>query len=429
MEKERKIKQILKLLVMFLGVILIFFILGKLTGNKKEEEKNPRFGKEIEGSKEKKEKEIKDLYPNIEDKSLKEINISSPEIEEMVKENLNVENIGSKYVEYDGFKNFFNKGIEVKEVLGDVLALRFSTKYKNNIIANVKVSDNPDEIIKKIGEPNIKYKNFLLYILEGTDIVFNTELKTVTAYKTKNSDKTNYQFLIDEYEKFLKTKDLKKFISTLTKKNPKYYRYKYDEDKVLLDYFDLGVRIIFNKDSNTNGMYIFQNFTKSENYDENKLQDLKEKNLVAIEDKRLSLVEEMYVNEKEQKIIQRSEDIRNLLAQEINGDKLGLQTEDTEIYYENGEGERKYKNIIIWSKKNSFPKHYLNQVAYASSLAVFEDKIVYAIDNDGIYEVYADGNTAPNKIYEPEEPEEIKFEYIDFKNRLIYFNQKSINIK
>lgn len=428
MKKDEKRKQLLKLLVMFVGVILIFFIIGKLTKEKPEDNK-PQFRTESKSKKKEDKKTTNELYPILEDGGIKEINISSPELEDMVKGNLNINQIGEIEAEYDGFKNIFSKGIEVKDSLGEALALRFTPKYGKEIIANVKASDTEKEIVEKIGQPNLKHKNLMLYILDGADVVFNTELRTVTAYKNKNSDKNKYRLIIDEYEKFIKTKNIKSFITELTKQNPKYYRYKYDENSVLLDYFDLGVRIIFNQKSNTNGVYLFENFTKSENYEERIVQDLKEKNLVYIEQRRLSIVEELYVDEKEKNIIKKSAEIREILSNGINGEKIGDQKDNVEIYYEQGEGERKLKNIIIWSNDNSFPKHYLNQTAYAKSIAIIGDKIIYSIDNDGIYEVFVDGREKPKKIYEPEEREEIIFEYIDIEDRKIYFRDKVIEIK
>lgn len=433
--KNERAVQILKLLLMIIIVIIIFILIGRFTKNKNEVDPNVKYTTEKEREEKEKNVDTNSIYPELSDDTIKQININSEEILKLKDGNLNANELGTVYTEYDGYKNIFDQGIEVREIFGKALALKFSQKYTKNIIGGVKVSYNETEVISKIGEPNLKYENIFLYILDGVDVIFdfNEESRNhskVQVYKNLSSNKDDYYKIINSYKKFLEEKNIKKYISNLTKEIPHYYRYEYEEENLILDYFDLGVRIKFGKDGLTNGLYLFDNFIKSENYNKEDIDNLKKDNLIYNEPRRLSIVEALYKKDQTKIMNEESEKIRDNINLIFNGGKTGELTEDVAVFY-NMEGSdlnnKRYRNVIIKSKGNNFPTHYLNSAAYASNIVFAGNKIIYSVNADGIYIANIVG-TKTNKIYEAEDNEKILFKNYDFEKEILTFNDKEIKI-
>lgn len=428
MNKNKKIKEILKLLALFIIVILLIII--STSASKKTKNKKINYETPSKKNTKTEKKKTEDLFPKIEDDSERDILINSKEAEKIKNGTLRKKDLGPVEAEIDGYKNIFSQGIEIKEAMGKIIAAKFSEKYNAPVIGGIYPGADEKEIVKKIGNPNVKYEKIYLYILDGIDVAFNIEEKTINVYKNKEADKNKYYNILEKYKEFLKDKDLKKMVTDITKENPVYYRYDYDNDYVVLDYFDLGARIKFTKDGKTNGLYLFNNFIKSENYEQKDIDELSKKNEIYLEKRRLSLTEELY-REGERKIREkRAIEIKDILNAEINGEKGGYIPEDVEVYYEESSRETNFgfRNVIIKSKTNKFPKHKLN-VSGNADIVIFDNNIIiYILDNDGIYTTNIDG-TNTKKIYNKEDSKNhIILEYYNFDTKTIYFNGKTLNI-
>lgn len=429
--KNEKLELIFKLALMFLVVIIIFFLLGKL---RKTEEK-PEVSYTKENIKEnEKNKKTENLYPDLTNNYVHNVNIKSPELNQMVSGELKAENIGKIYTEYDGYKDIFEKGIKIKESFGKAVSIRFSKGYTENIIENLNANSSKEKIFENIGAPNLETENILVYILEDIDLIFNLNTNEVHCYLNKSKNSEEYFKIIELYEKFQKDKNIKDFISNLTKTNPRYYRYEYDKNNVILDYIDLGVRINFNSDKKIAGLFLFDNFftdelensqTKRSDIKE-KIENMKQKNLIYVENKRLSYVEELEKKDKIKLMNEKAELIKKEINFVHNNESLGEISEDTLIYYEKN-GKRKYENIVIKSKTNKFPVHYLNSAAFANDIIFADDHIIYAVDKDGIYYKKLNEMEA-EKIYEPENGESIYFKHYDKSTRILEFNNIAIKI-
>lgn len=429
--KNEKLEAVFKLILMFLAVIVIFFLLGRL---KKEEEK-PEISYTKENIKEnEKKKKTESLYPDLTNNYVHNVNINSLELNQMVSGDLKAENIGKIYTEYDGYKDIFEKGIKIKETFGKTVAIRFNKEYTENIIGNVNANSSKEKILENIGSPNLETENILVYILENVDVIFNLNTNEVHCFLNNSKNIEEYFEIIEFYEKFQEDKNIKDFISNVTKTNPRYYRYEYDKNNVLLDYIDLGVRINFNSDKNIAGLFLFDNFFTNELENsqtkrsdiKDKIENMKQKNLIYIENKRLSYVEELEEKDKIKLMNEKAELIKKEINFMHNNESLGEISEDTLIYYEKN-GKRKYENIVIKSKTNRFPVHYLNSAAFANDIIFADDHIIYAVDKDGIY--YKKINEMESeKVYEPENGESIYFKHYDKSNRILEFNNIAIKI-
>lgn len=426
MKNTEKLKEILKLIGLFFLVVLVIVLLSIFRKKDKKEQKIKYKEKEITEKKES-EKETKNLFPDLNDNSIRLITIDSKEAQEIKEGRLRLDDLGKIEAEFDGYKNIFSEGIEVKSAMGEIIAAKFSKRYNKAIIGGVKPDTSSQELEKKLGKPNLKHENIYLYILDGIDVLFNLDESEVSVYKNKEQDSSKYYYVIEKYKNFLKEKDLKKFISDVTKNNPRYYRYDYDNDYVVLDYFDLGLRLKFTKDGKTNGIYLFDNFFKSENYNKEDIDDLEFKSYIYKENKRLSFVEELFRKDERKRRTKKAKEIYDIQKMEINGEISADIPDDIELYYEINEEYTEYKNVIIKSKSDSFPTHLINESGTVNFLTCMNNKIIYSLEYEGIYEVNLDGSNL-KKIYDPEDNEKIVVKLVEISKNKILFNNKELII-
>lgn len=426
MKNQEKLKEVLKLIGLFFLVVLIITLLSAFRKKDKKEEKIKYREKEIFEKKESK-NETKKLFPDLNDNSIREINIDSNEAEGIKEGRLRLDDLGNIEAEFDGYKNIFREGIEVKSAMGEIIAAKFSKKYNKPVIGGIKPDTSGDELEKKLGKPNLKHENIYLYILDGIDVLFNLDEAYISVYKNKEQDSLKYYDIIERYKKFLKEKDLKKFIADLTKINPRYYRYDYDNDYVVLDYIDLGLRIKFTKDGKTDGIYLFDNFLKSANYNKEDIDEMSFKSYIYKENKRLSFVEELFKKDERKKRSKKAKEIYDIAKMEINGERSADIPEDIELYYEINEEYTEYKNVIIKSKSDSFPTHLINESGTVNFLTCMNNKIIYSLEYEGIYEVNLDGSNL-KKIYDPEDNEKIVVKLVEISKNKILFNNKELII-
>ena len=160
---------------------------------------------------------------------------------------------------YDGYKIYFNQGIEIKESTNKILNIRFTEKYEESIINGINVGESFEEIIKILGEPTFKGQkpDFIGY--KGSKIyVFFSETQVSVYPFEKDWETVEFIRLVEE---FSDSPDIVKFVSEITDLWPDYDYYNYDADFVDISYASKGFKIQLNNEfSNINGLVLYNNY-------------------------------------------------------------------------------------------------------------------------------------------------------------------------
>ena len=264
-----------------------------------------------------------------------------------------------------------------------------NSTYDKPIVNDIKITDDMQTVISKLGEESRKYINSKdSIILEDDRIYLLLDMKNHIGYVYFKRDAQISKFM--EYvDKYLKDRDLKSFVNSMTETYKEYDRFEYNSRKVHLVYSTLGIEIYAtNTDKMNNGINIYENskyyeilknkylgldINKNNNYEVIKpeielgvifkSEDLVEKQMkYRIE--REKVIGEAYVT-----------DIENKFNVAVLGDNTDARDSDGQVF----------NRCVVCFDDPKIERYNLNAAGTADSIYVTNNYIYYTLNNSGIF--------------------------------------------
>ena len=264
-----------------------------------------------------------------------------------------------------------------------------NSTYDKPIVNDIKITDDMQTVISKLGEESKKYINSKdSIILEDDRIYLLLDMKNHIGYVYFKRDAQISKFM--EYvDKYLKDRDLKSFVNSMTETYKEYDRFEYNSRKVHLVYSTLGIEIYAtNTDKMNNGINIYENskyyemlknkylgldINKNNNYEVIKpeielgvifkSEDLVEKQMkYRIE--REKVIGEAYVT-----------DIENKFNVAVLGDNTDARDSDGQVF----------NRCVVCFDDPKIERYNLNAAGTADSIYVTNNYIYYTLNNSGIF--------------------------------------------
>ena len=264
-----------------------------------------------------------------------------------------------------------------------------NSTYDKPIVNDIKITDDMQTVISKLGEESRKYINSKdSIILEDDRIYLLLDMKNHIGYVYFKRDAQISKFM--EYvDKYLKDRDLKSFVNSMTETYKEYDRFEYNSRKVHLVYSTLGIEIYAtNTDKMNNGINIYENskyyemlknkylgldINKNNNYEVIKpeielgvifkSEDLVEKQMkYRIE--REKVIGEAYVT-----------DIENKFNAAVLGDNTDARDSDGQVF----------NRCVVCFDDPKIERYNLNAAGTADSIYVTNNYIYYTLNNSGIF--------------------------------------------
>ena len=264
-----------------------------------------------------------------------------------------------------------------------------NSTYDKPIVNDIKITDDMQTVISKLGEESRKYINSRdSIILEDDRIYLLLDIKNHIGYVYFKRDAQISKFM--EYvDKYLKDRDLKSFVNSMTETYKEYDRFEYNSRKVYLVYSTLGIEIYAtNTDKMNNGINIYENskyyemlknkylgldINKNNNYEVIKpeielgvifkSEDLVEKQMkYRIE--REKVIGEAYVT-----------DIENKFNVAVLGDNTDARDSDGQVF----------NRCVVCFDDPKIERYNLNAAGTADSIYVTNNYIYYTLNNSGIF--------------------------------------------
>lgn len=264
-----------------------------------------------------------------------------------------------------------------------------NSTYDKPIVNDIKITDDMQTVISKLGEESRKYINSRdSIILEDDRIYLLLDMKNHIGYVYFKRDAQISKFM--EYvDKYLKDRDIKSFVNSMTETYKEYDRFEYNSRKVHLVYSTLGIEIYAtNTDKMNNGINIYENskyyemlknkylgldINKNNNYEVIKpeielgvifkSEDLVEKQMrYRIE--REKVIGEAYVS-----------DIENKFNVAVLGDNTDAKDSDGQVF----------NRCVVCFDDPKIERYNLNVAGTADSIYVTNNYIYYTLNNSGIF--------------------------------------------
>lgn len=265
----------------------------------------------------------------------------------------------------------------------------FNSTYDKPIVNDIKITDDMQTVISKLGEESRKYINSKDSImLEDDRIYLLLDMKNHIGYVYFKRDAQISKFM--EYvDKYLKDRDIKSFVNSMTETYKEYDKFEYNSRKVHLVYSTLGIEIYAtNTDKMNNGINIYENskyyemlknkylgldINKNNNYEVIKpeielgvifkSEDLVEKQMkYRIE--REKVIGEAYVT-----------DIENKFNVAVLGDNTDARDSDGQVF----------NRCVVCFDDPKIERYNLNAAGTADSIYVTNNYIYYTLNNSGIF--------------------------------------------
>jgi hypothetical protein len=264
-----------------------------------------------------------------------------------------------------------------------------NSTYDKPIVNDIKITDDMQTVISKLGEESRKYINSRDSItLEDDRIYLLLDMKNHIGYVYFKRDAQISKFM--EYvDKYLKDRDIKSFVNSMTETYKEYDKFEYNSRKVHLVYSTLGIEIYAtNTDKMNNGINIYENskyyemlknkylgldINKNNNYEVIKpeielgvifkSEDLVEKQMrYRIE--REKVIGEAYVS-----------DIENKFNVAVLGDNTDAKDSDGQVF----------NRCVVCFDDPKIERYNLNVAGTADSIYVTNNYIYYTLNNSGIF--------------------------------------------
>ena len=264
-----------------------------------------------------------------------------------------------------------------------------NSTYDKPIVNDIKITDDMQTVISKLGEESRKYINSKDSImLEDDRIYLLLDMKNHIGYVYFKRDAQISKF-IEYVDKYLKDRDLKSFVNSMTETYKEYDKFEYNSRKVHLVYSTLGIEIYAtNTDKMNNGINIYENskyyemlknkylgldINKNNNYEVIKpeielgvifkSEDLVEKQMkYRIE--REKVIGEAYVT-----------DIENKFNVAVLGDNTDARDSDGQVF----------NRCVVCFDDPKIERYNLNAAGTADSIYVTNNYIYYTLNNSGIF--------------------------------------------
>lgn len=264
-----------------------------------------------------------------------------------------------------------------------------NSTYDKPIVNDIKITDDMQTVISKLGEESRKYINSRdSIILEDDRIYLLLDMKNHIGYVYFKRDAQISKFM--EYvDKYLKDRDIKSFVNSMTETYKEYDKFEYNSRKVHLVYSTLGIEIYAtNTNKMNNGINIYENskyyemlknkylgldINKNNNYEVIKpeielgvifkSEDLVEKQMrYRIE--REKVIGEAYVS-----------DIENKFNVAVLGDNTDAKDSDGQVF----------NRCVVCFDDPKIERYNLNVAGTADSIYVTNNYIYYTLNNSGIF--------------------------------------------
>lgn len=264
-----------------------------------------------------------------------------------------------------------------------------NSTYDKPIVNDIKITDDMQTVISKLGEESRKYINSRdSIILEDDRIYLLLDIKNHIGYVyfKRNAQISKFMEYVDKY---LKDRDIKSFVNSMTETYKEYDKFEYNSRKVHLVYSTLGIEIYAtNTDKMNNGINIYENskyyemlknkylgldINKNNNYEVIKpeielgvifkSEDLVEKQMkYRIE--REKVIGEAYVS-----------DIENKFNVAVLGDNTDARDSDGQVF----------NRCVVCFDDPKIERYNLNVAGTADSIYVTNNYIYYTLNNSGIF--------------------------------------------
>lgn len=173
-------------------------------------------------------------------------------------------NIGTQESTYNGYKIYFDEGIETKIVGGKVFHLVFTNKYTENIINGINVNTDEQTIRTVLGEPELQIQNLNIIGYKGENfyIFFHLNEKEVSIYRRQNTTEEEKEKIIRMLVQLSVDGNAMVFASDMTDMWSDYDKFEYTDGYIRLQYTLRGLAFEVNVTEN-NGLILYQNYNGS----------------------------------------------------------------------------------------------------------------------------------------------------------------------
>lgn len=264
-----------------------------------------------------------------------------------------------------------------------------NSTYDKPIVNDIKITDDMQTVISKLGEESRKYINSKdSIILEDDRIYLLLDMKNHIGYVYFKRDAQISKFM--EYvDKYLKDRDLKSFVNSMTETYKEYDKFEYNSRKVHLVYSTLGIEIYAtNTDKMNNGINIYENskyyeilknkylgldINKNNNYEV-----IKPEIELGVIFKQEDLVEkQMKYRIEREKVIGEAyvTDIENKFNVAVLGDNTDARDSDGQVF----------NRCVVCFDDPKIERYNLNAAGTADSIYVTNNYIYYTLNNSGIF--------------------------------------------
>ena len=264
-----------------------------------------------------------------------------------------------------------------------------NSTYDKPIVNDIKITDDMQTVISKLGEESRKYINSKdSIILEDDRIYLLLDMKNHIGYVYFKRDAQISKFM--EYvDKYLKDRDMKSFVNSMTETYKEYDKFEYNSRKVHLVYSTLGIEIYAtNTDKINNGINIYENskyyemlknkylgldINKNNNYEV-----IKPEIELGVIFKQEDLVEnQMKYRIEREKVIGEAyvTDIENKFNVAVLGDNTDAIDSDGQVF----------NRCVVCFDDPKIERYNLNAAGTADSIVVTNNYIYYSLNNSGIF--------------------------------------------
>lgn len=264
-----------------------------------------------------------------------------------------------------------------------------NSTYDKPIVNDIKITDDMQTVISKLGEESRKYINSKdSIILEDDRIYLLLDMKNHIGYVYFKRDVQISKF-IEYVDKYLKDRDMKSFVNSMTETYKEYDKFEYNSRKVHLVYSTLGIEIYAtNTDKINNGINIYENskyyemlknkylgldINKNNNYEV-----IKPEIELGVIFKQEDLVEkQMKYRIEREKVIGEAyiTDIENKFNVAVLGDNTDARDSDGQVF----------NRCVVCFDDPKIERYNLNAAGTADSIYVTNNYIYYTLNNSGIF--------------------------------------------
>ena len=315
-----------------------------------------------------------------------------------------------------GWLLYFDEGIEVRKVDGNVFNIIFNSKYKEKIANDITTSMTKDEIIKILGEPTFEENrfDFIGYKSENIYLFYNSQ-KEISIYRVEDDyDSSEFTKIVESY---LENKDENELIKNVKEKYTDFDEFESDSQGTILQYALKGIVIRFQKGL-SRGIHIYNNYNGSIYNDKNlkqldNINNLPENVFIKNE----NLVKKIEID----RIQDRENRIFSYMETRQKKPEISQSNKYCTIKTLMDDGSYQIKFLSMNNNNvNSELKENINYYIW-----IDDDNFVYSIINKGIYVYNATSRKYGTLITGNNE----KFEIKEYKSNLLKYDSKSLTLK